>query len=743
MAAASSGSTSQYTGTVDEIPDGFADAWEELMDLQVTFRQSTRPLRDWCCFETTIGHPRCVLQLMDPPEDGSVGWTLAFSVEQSDKSIFMYLMTTACCMLGIPSIIIVCETLENTRGVEGKMNGLRDAIRAAARDAGHDVAALSETLFMDGKQKNWDALDPEDFDRTLVVPGTYLAAVSKTASFLAEHDIRPQIFVDEGDKLSKTDFLMDARTDTLGTMDQCLQKMYRCARGVTCVTATPGAFLRWGQLNRLKFRAFVSDLDKLKRLGYEIGENIVHSRHCANVTDKDYDVLSGFFLPHHLAGVQEMRDLRGSARGLLAMWAINHAHNPSGSFSNYDMARILVHGNPEEKTYGRHTVEECEAWDPDAFAVVVVGGKAFVTCQELAGERAPGGWQGFKGFGKLGDKSPLDRAVDWIHETFEDAIDRPLHLFGYETFIRSFSPRFYGRCLTHLFSHLKKAKNTDCATQLGKRACGSNVPTQLLENGLTSCQVFSTPADFKVTKCYAAYMREILKYALDDYVPMEHVFEGGEPGKELPAFCAAMKGSKRGHWHTKQKAHGNPIGNIRLDPRSSRVIPGSEQEAARSAEYRAVLQAAAERMREVAEEVADVVAEVADQIDDAVEDVDEGGLRVLPNPLPGMCRLLSVVSFLVRAVMNMTDTAHCIAGMIPRDRLMVLFFNAVEGDVSKVMTLDELRTVPGMAEVIDAQGNSVRQRLVALGYLAQPQGSHSRQYKLTEEGRKYAIDLFQ
>jgi hypothetical protein len=81
--------------------------------------------------------------------------------------------------------------------------------------------------------------------------------------------------------------------------------------------------------------------------------------------------------------------------------------------------------------------------------------------------------------------------------------------------------------------------------------------------------------------------------------------------------------------------------------------------------------------------------------------------------------------------------------MIPRDRLMVFFFNAVEGDVSRVMTLDQLRMTPGMAEVIDAQGNSVRQRLVTLGLLSQPQGSHSRQYKLTEDGRKYAIDLFQ
>ena len=584
--------------------------------MQVFFRNSTRQLRDWCCFETTIGHPRCVLQILDPPADGSVGWTLAFSVEQSDKSIFMYLMTTACAMLGIPSIVVVAETLENTSGVEGKMNGLATAIADAMRAAGHDVAALAETRFMDGKKRNWDGL-LEDYEngelKTLIVPGTYLAAVQKTANFIEDYDVRPMIFLDEGDKMFRGDFLMTADPDTLSSIDRFFQKMFLCARVVAIVSATPNSFLRWGQLNKLSnFRAFVSDLDKLKRLGYEIGENIVHSRHCVGVTDKDYDVLSGFFKPHHQAGIREMRELKGTAKGLLALWVINHAHNPSSSFSNYDMARILVHGNAVAKKFGRHEAPVCDPMDPDAFAVVVVGGKAYVTCRELAGTRGPRGWDDFKEFGKLGSRSPLDRAVDWIHQTHADAIDRPLHLFGYETFIRSFSPRFYSRCLTHLNAHLKKGKNTDCATQLGKRACGSGVPLQLLENGLTSCQVFSTTPDFKVCKGYAAYIREILQYALAAYVSMEHIFDGGERGKPLPAFCEVMKGSKRSHWHATQRAHGDPISNINLDPNTSRRIPGTEMEAQRAAEYATTLREAVNRIRDLAENAA-IVAEAAEQ----------------------------------------------------------------------------------------------------------------------------------
>lgn len=74
---------------------------------------------------------------------------------------------------------------------------------------------------------------------------------------------------------------------------------------------------------------------------------------------------------------------------------------------------------------------------------------------------------------------------------------------------------------------------------------------------------------------------------------------------------------------------------------------------------------------------------------------------------------------------------------------MALFYNAVEGDVTKVMTLGELRAIPALSQLIDVQGRSVRQRLVTDGLLEQPLGPHSGQYKMSETGRDYALGLFQ
>ena len=644
----------------------------------------------------------------------------------------MYLMTTACSMLGIPSIIVVCETLGNTRGVEGKMNGLCDAIRAALVAAGHDVAALneqlSETRFMDGQKKSWANLDLDRFSQakeTLVVPGTYLAAVVKTAEHLEKSGVRPMIFVDEGDKLCKTDFLMSADETSLNCLDKALQRLYGCARVVAFVTATPCAFLNWGRLNRFKFRAFMADLDKLAALGYEIGLNIVHSHLCANVTDKDYDALSGFFLPHHKAGVEEMRALAGQARGLLAVWAINQAHNPSNTFANYDMARILVHGNEEEKKFGRHTVPVCEAWDPDAIAIVVTATKTYVTCKELAGQDGPGGWKGFKVFGKLGDATPLDRAVEWALSGRElDGVavvspeTRPLHLMGYEAVIRSFSPRFGDRCLTHLFAHLKKGKNTDCASQLNNRACGSGVPEQLRLNGFTSCQVFSTKEDFLQCKSSAAYYREILKYALDGYVPMEHVFEGGTPGAQLPLYTEVVKKSKREHFCKRQRAHGNPPGNIGLDPTSSRQIPGMEEHEARKAEYRA--QVAASIQARVAAAMPDIfAAAMPDIVAAAIEDVDANVADVVEGPVP---------------MVEVPATRELTAA----DRVLVAVYRFVEGEVAReFLKADATRAYPCVSEGRDTP----LRRLVTKGFLAHFGVQTSGRYALTAPGKAHAEEL--
>jgi hypothetical protein len=71
----------------NQFPADFFDQWDKLMDLEVTFRGQTRQLRDWCCFNTTVGHPHCALQILEGRDDGRTSWTLSYSAEQSDKSI--------------------------------------------------------------------------------------------------------------------------------------------------------------------------------------------------------------------------------------------------------------------------------------------------------------------------------------------------------------------------------------------------------------------------------------------------------------------------------------------------------------------------------------------------------------------------------------------------------------------------------------------------------------------------------
>jgi hypothetical protein len=283
-------------GVID-VPRDFLDEWDRLMDIEVTFRRVTKPLRDWCYFNVTVGHPECALGILDAPADGSTGYQLSYSVEQSDKSIFMYLMTTACKMARVPSVVVVCETLGNTKDVEGKMNGLSDAIRNACAAGGADVPDLSDTRFMDGVEKNWDALDLGPFCRgeeTIVVPGTYLPAIRCLVKALRASGVRPIVFVDEGDKLFRQFFTLQ---DPQSELAKNLAQMFQMARVVNVVTATPSAFLRWGQLNRLRFRAFVADVDRLRQQNYEVGDNCVLHPGCVGLEENDFDKLSGWTLP--------------------------------------------------------------------------------------------------------------------------------------------------------------------------------------------------------------------------------------------------------------------------------------------------------------------------------------------------------------------------------------------------------------------------------------------------------------
>jgi hypothetical protein len=69
----------------DDLPDGFAEAWNQLRDLEVTFRGQTRTVANWCPFSTDLADPRCVLKVLDPPADGSTGYTL-FPIDFCSRS---------------------------------------------------------------------------------------------------------------------------------------------------------------------------------------------------------------------------------------------------------------------------------------------------------------------------------------------------------------------------------------------------------------------------------------------------------------------------------------------------------------------------------------------------------------------------------------------------------------------------------------------------------------------------------
>lgn len=293
---------------------------------------------------------------------------------------------------------------------------------------------------------------------------------------------------------------------------------------------------------------------------------------------------------------------------------MNHTHNPSDrQLSNCVMARMVTHGLTEDLTFGKHTIEAQPAWCPNAFCVVVVGEKAYVACSELAGLPADTpGWEGFKVFGKLGNQTALDRAADWIHE-FIDTLRRPMIPFGYEPMIRCFSPRYYGRVLSMLFVHLKKAKATDCAKQASARSNGDGVNVQLIENGQVACVHVCSPDDFAKNKAYHPYFRDVLQYAKQGYVSMEHVFDGGDPTRQLPRHCEVMKQSKRKHFARDMAARGDPIGNIHVSPVGP-VRPPAEVALERELKRRNLaLVAAAKALREQAAAANAVANDAADQ----------------------------------------------------------------------------------------------------------------------------------
>jgi hypothetical protein len=253
---------------------------------------------------------------------------------------------------------------------------------------------------------------------------------------------------------------------------------------------------------------------------------------------------------------------------------------------------------------------------PNAFAVVLSGEKTFVACTELANNDDVPGWKGFKDFGTKNGVTSLEHAAAWIHaaDRFVDPLSRPMFLLGYESMIRSFSPRFFDRVLSHLFAHLKKAKNTDCARQLNARANGAGVPAQLIENGLESCITFSTGGDFATFKSHHPYTLSILKYATAKHVSMEHVFDGGEPGKAMGTEAFGMKYAVRSHFCKAVSALGNPIGDIVISPAAG---PGLAAQCAAEevlAEKNAALVRAAMMLRSHAAAAENIAMDIDDEL---------------------------------------------------------------------------------------------------------------------------------
>lgn len=375
---------------------------------------------------------------------------------------------------------------------------------------------------------------------------------------------------------------------------------------------------------------------------------------------------------------------------------MNHTHNPSErQLSNCVMARMVTHGLAEDVTYGRNTVAEQSAWCPNAFSVVVVGEKAYVACSELANVPADvRGWEGFKLFGRLNGQTALNRASDWIHE-FPDALRRPMVIFGYEPMIRSFSPRFYGRVLSTLFSHLKKAKATDCAKQASARSNGDRVTVQLIENGQVACTHVSTPDDFAKNKAYHPYFGEVVRYAKRGYVPMEHVFDGGDPTRPLPRHCEVMKESKRKHFARDLAAHGDPIGNIHVSPVGP-ARPLAEVALERELERRNLaLVAAAKALREQAAAANAAANEAAGQAAAA----EEAAMEVEDN-IPLAQRVDPVGAGALHRGSN-------------RNTLLVGMYRIAEGQAGVVITSAQLKAFPVLADIIRRSGRSAMSSLVS------------------------------
>ena len=172
---------------------------------------------------------------------------------------------------------------------------------------------------------------------------------------------------------------------------------------------------------------------------------------------------------------------------------MNHIHNPGKYFSNCDMGRMLVHGTSKTAV-----CPESKPLCPNAFAIVLTGDRVYIAYKEctLPAPGVPKAWAGFARFSKDGPTKALHAAFEWVTDCDPGGV-RPVFLFGYESMIRSFSCRDGRRVLSHMFHHLKKAKDAGDSSQAGHRFNGDGMRTQLAANGLPAGSIFCTDDDYR------------------------------------------------------------------------------------------------------------------------------------------------------------------------------------------------------------------------------------------------------
>lgn len=302
---------------------------------------------------------------------------------------------------------------------------------------------------------------------------------------------------------------------------------------------------------------------------------------------------------------------------------MNHIHNPCATFSNCDMARMVVHGTSERKSGDTIVCPEVAALCPNAFAVVLADKYAYVAFKECTfpTPNVPKAWSGFARFSKQGSKTALDKAWEWIRECDPEG-DRPSFLFAYESAIRSFSSRNGARVLSHLFLHLKSAKDAGDSSQAGHRCNGDGMREQLAANGLPACSIFCTDDDYAIISNYHAWMSDVLEPIADGYCDLKEVFSGGI-GKALARVHAPMLKSKRAHAPQKmiKKTGGDAVKRSRVSATGPTRGEHHLISDAAKAEVRAKV-AAVRTMRAAAQAAARAAAQAAVEEVLAPEEVD-------------------------------------------------------------------------------------------------------------------------